>query len=178
MKYRENHLAVLKVLAEELPSRATFTVEELARGLVREMKPKIKEADSDRATRNALRKPVSEAHVEAAERGVYRLTSSGAKFMALVAKEGYEAAPGGTPKKRKKVFAPKKKTRGNAKAEVVVKATAKIAPKKAVKGTRKGAVVEAAKPARKPRAVKAEVVTPNGIAPQAQDKGDTLGLAL
>jgi len=169
MNYRENHLRILNVLADELPKRVTFTVKELAL--------KFKNtADADRAARNALRKPVSEGHVEASDRGTYRLTSEGANFMRKVQKDGYKVTAEVTQKTRKKVFTPTKKRKASKEAQP--KATGKIK----LKGIKKKVKAEAAPPkTRQPRAKKVESVVVNSApvvapAPQAHDSEATLGI--
>lgn len=167
MNYRENHLRILNVLADELPKRVSFTVKELALKFKNELNP-------DRAARNALRKPVSDGHVEALDRGTYRLTVEGAGFVRKLQTTDYKATADVTQKTRKKVFAPKKQTKAGKK--VLAKATVKVKPK-AEKKTIK-AVAE--KPARRPRTRSAETaVVTNGVSTPAvteQDTVTTLGL--
>ena len=70
--YRSDHIKVLKVLASGLPRRQTFKTKDI-------VTKAFKRYDSgDRRVRNAYRKIVKEGHAEIIERGVYRLTVSGA----------------------------------------------------------------------------------------------------
>ena len=70
--YRTDHIKVLRVLAGGLPKRTTFRTKDIV------MKAFKRCASGDRRVRNAYRKLVKEGHVETVDRGVYRLTASGA----------------------------------------------------------------------------------------------------
>jgi hypothetical protein len=165
MKYRKDHLRILELLADELPKRVTFTVEEIA------LKFKDR-ANPDRAARNALRKPKNEGMIEGVvgARGSYRLTSEGVSFMKKYAKGGYEATPD------RKASAPKMK---NVKAKAgTAKAAAKQTTKKIVKAEKAAApakkvVKEEAKPVRRRRASsETDVAAPK----TADGSADSLGI--
>lgn len=70
--YKSDHIKVLRVLAGGLPKRTTFKTKDIV------MKAFKRCESGDRRVRNAYRKLVKEGHVEIVERGVYRLTTSGA----------------------------------------------------------------------------------------------------
>jgi hypothetical protein len=139
MKYRDDHMRVLNVLADELPKRPTFKISEIAL----KFKGRDGVKDPDRAARNAIRKPRSEGHVEIAERGDYRLTSAGVSFMKDVDKNGYKVADdraeGGKKAKKSKTLGKKAKAKEK---PVAVKATAKV--KKVEKKSAKKAAKSAA----------------------------------
>jgi hypothetical protein len=132
MKYRDDHMRVLNVLADELPKRPTFKISEIAL----KFKGRDGVKDPDRAARNAIRKPRSEGHVEIAERGDYRLTAAGVAFMKSVDKEGYKTAADRAEGGSKKAKTLGKKVKVKAKP-VAVKATTKV--KKTVKKAAKAA---------------------------------------
>jgi hypothetical protein len=93
MKYRQDHLRLLKVFARELPKRPSMKVAALAKAAfsdIQKRKPDCASLNPDRACRNALRKPRQEEHIEIAERGEYRLTQKGAAFCKSLDK--YEVA--------------------------------------------------------------------------------------
>ena len=146
MKYREDHMRVLSVLADELPKRPTFKISEIAL----KFKGRAGVGDADRAARNAIRKPRSEGHVEIAERGDYRLTAAGVAFMKDVEKKGYEtAADRAGGKTKAKTLGKKAKTKAT---PAVVKATTKVKAK-AAKATKGAKTAKATKAAKAPRVV-------------------------
>jgi hypothetical protein len=92
MNYRQDHIKIIQFLAKDLPKRNSFKVSDIAKVFTDVSRRKPDTAlDSDRAARNALRKPRKEGHVEIAERGEYRLTQQGATFAKKL--EAYDVAP-------------------------------------------------------------------------------------
>jgi len=144
MNYRSDHIRLLEVFAAALPKKPTFTVEALAKATFSDIKKRKPDTalDSDRACRNALRKPRAMEHVEIAERGEYRLTSSGAAFCKKL--ESYEVAPDkvkGNKAKVEKVKAPKKAKEAKTAAKTTAKVSKAVdkAPVKAAKTSEKAA---------------------------------------
>ena len=135
MKYRQDHLRLLKVFARELPKRPSMKVAALAKAAfsdIQKRKPDCASLNPDRACRNALRKPRQEEHIEIAERGEYRLTQKGAAFCKSLDK--YEVASDrkdGEPRTKKAKRAKGDKEKGVKVAKKVAKAKAKVEAKKA-----------------------------------------------
>jgi len=92
MNYRADHIKILKFLGKDLPKRTVFTVAEISKVFadIEKRRPDTN-LDPDRATRNALRKPRKEDHVQISERGEYQLTPQGAAFVKKIAE--YVVAP-------------------------------------------------------------------------------------
>jgi len=189
MNFRQTHIDIIKALGVDAPKRTALTVEELA---VKCFKSISDATTQDRAARNAVRKPRKEGLIEISERGTYRLTPAGLKFLKKV--DSYAVAPdrgmGEVSEKAPKKSAKKavKKSAKKAAKKVAKTKTAKApkaektakAPKVLTKvGRSKRApvnkVVSAAPSSeKKPRKAK-KTAAPIALVPEDVDAGDVLG---
>ena len=82
--YRSDHIKVLKVLSENLPKRAVLKTKDIVGKAFKRCKA------GDRRVRNAYRKLIKEGHAEIIDRGVYRLTASGASLCRKLEKANWK----------------------------------------------------------------------------------------
>jgi len=146
MRYKGDHIRVMKVLGSSLPKRASVNTE----GVVAQG---FKGQDNaERRARNAYRMLRKSGHIEIADRGEYRLTASGGAFVTALAKNGFKLPEKAKPVKKAakaKVAKAKVAKAKVAKAKVAKpKPAKKVAKAKPVKKAAKAKVAKA-KPAKK-----------------------------
>ena len=161
MRYKGDHIRVMKVLGSSLPKRASVNTE----GVVAQG---FKGQDNaERRARNAYRMLRKSGHIEIADRGEYRLTASGGAFVTALAKNGFKLPEKAKPvKKAAKAKVAKAKV---AKAKVAKpKPAKKVAKAKPVKKAAKAKVAKAkpAKKVAKPKAAPVKVAAAKKRSPK------------
>lgn len=120
--FTKDHITVIKVLGKEIPKRPALATSEISK-----LGFKSKGDKADRTVRNAYRKLRAQELIEITDRGMYRLTPSGAAMAKKIAESGDTAFTQAPEKAAKK---PVKKAAKAAKAvKKPVKKAAKVATK-------------------------------------------------
>ena len=154
MRYKGDHIRVMKVLGSSLPKRASVNTE----GVVAQG---FKGQDNaERRARNAYRMLRKSGHIEIADRGEYRLTASGGAFVTALAKNGFKL-----PEKAKPVKKAAKAKVAKAKVAKAKVAKAKVAKPKPAKKVAKAKPVKKAAKAKVAKAKPAKKVAKPKAAP-------------